>query len=201
MAYQLAYPSYARALYEALKDDPYYAALAALVEVGPAAEAMVAYFDYAMTEAARYGELYLPGDPEVGVSLWSKPVSAAAAAEKRRSKDAFLLANLGQRCLEAYGRIMEWMNQCAAPLVTEDAWYLSIVGVLPEYQNQGMGARLVGSVLAESDAAGVATYLETFTPRNMPFYGRLGFEVAGSFVESVTGSTYVLMVRAPAKPT
>ena len=78
-----------------------------------------------------------------------------------------------------------------------DIWYLSIVGVLPDYQGRGLGGELIRPVLAQTDAIGVATYLETFTPRNMSFYERLGYREAGSFEEPTIGDRYWLMLRPP----
>ncbi len=156
---------------------------------------MLAYYDFSMQEAREFGRLYLPEGTGHGVSVWLKPLSRDLAVEKTRKRESFLSQWFGESVLLRYRKIMARMTANAEPLVDADAWYLSIVGVLPKYQNQGLGGSLILPVLDESDQAGVSTYLETFTPRNKSFYARHGYEDAGSYHEDMTGGTYSVMVR------
>jgi GNAT superfamily N-acetyltransferase len=87
------------------------------------------------------------------------------------------------------------MSDKTTPLVQEEAWYLSIIGVLPAFQGRGLGAGLVENVLACTDPAGIPTYLETFTPRTISFYNRLGYRVVDCFKEPRTEANYWVMVR------
>ncbi len=59
--------------------------------------------------------------------------------------------------------------------------YLGNIALLPEYQNQGLGARLVRSVSAAADGLGVAVSLQVLksNPRARRFYEELGFAEAG----------------------
>lgn len=193
----LTFPRHAEALYQALQPDPYFAALESWVPVGSPRETMLAYYDFSMLEARTFGQLYLPPGKDYGVSVWLKPLSAEQAAEKKRQRETFLLDRFGEPVLQRYQQIMAGMTANAQPLVEESDWYLSILGVLPEFQNQGLGASLITPVLETSDRAGVSTYLETFTPRNKRFYARLGFEDVATFSEPVTGAAYSVMVRPP----
>jgi GNAT superfamily N-acetyltransferase len=193
----LNYPDHATALYEALRPDPYFAALESWVEHGSARDAMIAYYDFSMREAREYGRLHLPGETQYGVSIWLTPLDDERALEKKRRREAFLAERFGDTVLDRYRDIVSLMSANSAPLVDERAWYLSIVGVSPRYQNRGLGAGLIEPVLAEADEAGVSTYLETFTPRNRPFYNRLGYLEAAVFHESTTGAEYALMIRRP----
>jgi len=56
-------------------------------------------------------------------------------------------------------------------------WHLDSIGVEPSAQGRGIGSALVESGLtrARVDQAGV--FLETGTPRNVPYYERFGFRV------------------------
>jgi GNAT superfamily N-acetyltransferase len=89
------------------------------------------------------------------------------------------------------------MSHRCEPLVPEDAWYLTIVGVHPVAQGRGIGAQLVRPTLAEATKAGVYAFLETFAPRNLVFYERMGFVQVAEFVEPTTKAQYVVMLRAP----
>ncbi|HRD29223.1 MAG TPA: GNAT family N-acetyltransferase, partial [Caulobacter sp.] len=61
----------------------------------------------------------------------------------------------------------------------EPHWYLSMIGVDPSRQGQGLGAALLKAGLARCDADGLPAYLESSSPKNVPLYERHGFEVIG----------------------
>lgn len=189
--YTFHYPQLADALFQALREDAFYRTLESCSDT----DAMRRYHDYSMREAREYGELTLPQDAACGVAIWARPLAAGDQARMDAGKRAFMLEFMNSDSYEAYKRIGNWMLEQAGSLVPAGSWYLSILGVLPEYQGRGLGQQLVQPVLAQADAAGVATYLETFTPRNERFYERLGYAVRGRFREPVTASEYALMLR------
>lgn len=75
-------------------------------------------------------------------------------------------------------------------------WYLPLIGVDPARQGQGIGDTLMRHALARCDRDGVAAYLESSNPRNIPLYRRHGFEILGTIQ---VGSSPVLtpMLRPP----
>ena len=195
MCYLFTYRQFAEALYLALLDDAFYIAMERSVVDGSAREAMLRYMDYSMVEAQTYGRLFIPDGHEHGVSIWSLPLPKEAAQEKNRQKERFLLSHMGEPSLATYSAIVDFMAEKAAKLVDEKAWYLSIVGLAPKLQGKGLGAGLIDTILHEADRMGAPSYLETFTPRNMAFYNRLGYETAAQIHEPVTDADYWLMVR------
>jgi GNAT superfamily N-acetyltransferase len=58
-------------------------------------------------------------------------------------------------------------------------WYLPWFGVDPARQGQGLGGELLRHCLRVVDADHQPAYLETPSPRSVPFYERHGFEVTG----------------------
>jgi len=54
-------------------------------------------------------------------------------------------------------------------------WYLGVLGVDPVSQHRGLGSELLREGLRVCDQDGVAAYLETAEPGNLPFYARFGF--------------------------
>lgn len=200
--YPYCRPDIARSLCDALRDDPFYATLERTIKACPGHEGMVRYMDFSMCEAERYGELVLHEGPEgrtCGASVWSRPLGDAAGRDMKRRKREFLSEQLGMSSLEAYNAIVGFMSGQSAPLVAQDAWYLSIVGIAPAFQGRGLGPGLITRVLARTDGLGADTYLETFTPRNIPFYERLGYVIADVIREPTTRAEYAIMVR-PARP-
>ncbi|WP_343699842.1 N-acetyltransferase [Chitinophaga sp.] len=71
----------------------------------------------------------------------------------------------------------------------EPHWYLPMIGVDPVHQGAGIGSALMTEALKAVDRDGLAAYLESSNPRNIPLYERHGFEVIG---EIQSGSSPVL---------
>lgn len=198
MSFIYKYKKYAEALYQALGEDAFYITMERSVEKEISSkEAMLRYLEFSMLESENSGELYIPEDHDYGVSVWSKPTSNEIEAEKLSKKKVFLLNQMGEKSLQTYNEIVEFMSVKAKPYIGDNFWYLSILGVLPEYQGQGLGPALIQNVLDKTDYLKVPTYLETFTSRNMSFYQRLGYKEIKSFFEPKTGADYWLMIRPP----
>jgi len=194
------YRAYSEGLYPALAGDPFYMTLEKRVsDPAKSKEAMLRYYDYSIYEADQFGKIVEPGDDPFGVSVWSVPLSEQEMKDKARQKKQLIQQEMGDSCLAAYEEINAFMSNAAQPLTADEDWYLSILGILPEYQGKGLGGDLIRPILEMADSAGVSTFLETFTPRNMSFYERLGYTTAGSFLEPVTESKYWLMRRTPVR--
>ena len=74
-------------------------------------------------------------------------------------------------------------------------WHLGPVGVLPEFQGQGIGSRLMETCCEIIDGRKDAAALDTDRPENVPFYERFGFTVYEE--ESVLGVPNWFMWRPP----
>lgn len=188
------------ALAASLIDDPFYQAVTIDLAHDAAARLTVLqhYLDCAVREAGRGGLCLTPDDPRLGMAIWSLPRPAEVEAADAQAKHDHLLAVLGPRGMDNYRRIIAFMGPRASGAELAGAWYLSILGIAPAAQGQGLGARLLAPTLASADKAGVACYLETFSARNESFYARLGFTRLASHLEPVTGAPYTIMVRAAA---
>jgi GNAT superfamily N-acetyltransferase len=186
------------ALVAALIGDVFYQTI--LVEHdGDAAKraALARYMAYAIDEAARTGRVAVADDPALGAALWLLPRTPAIDAAEHEAKHAFLADLCGPRGYANYRRITGFMHAHALDAVPPAAWYLSILGVDPAVQGRGAGARLLAATLAEADAAGAVTWLETFTTRGARFYQRVGFRLVAWHDEPVTGTPYAVLRRDP----
>lgn len=188
------------ALAASLIDDPFYQAVTIDFAHDAAARLTVLqhYLDYAAREAQRGGLCHTLDDPRPGMAIWTLPRPAEEEAADAQAKLAYLQAVLGPRGMVNYRRIIAFMGARASGPELEGAWYLSILGIDPASQGQGLGARLLAPTLAAADEAGVACYLETFSPRNEGFYARTGFRTLASHLEPVTGAPYTVMLRQAA---
>ena len=192
-------PATVAALVEALRYDPFYVAITEELADNEARrrKALGRYFDYSMSEGARMGRLVVWPDESIGAAVWLLPAETSVYDAEAKAKAVFLAEALGSAGAVTYQRIINFMRPRALAAVDESSWYLSIVGVMPSVQGQGIGRRLIESTLVEADDAGVDCYLETFDSRNPLFYQRLGFSAVGSHAEPVTGATYTIMRRSP----
>jgi GNAT superfamily N-acetyltransferase len=184
-------------LSEALFDDPFYQSITEDFEHDLAARknALIHYFQYSLEEADRTGRRVLASDPNLGAAAWLLPRSSQVEAAESAAKAAYLGSVLGPRGVENYYRIVRYMSPLAKKVVPGDAWYLSIIGVLPSAQGRGLGAMLLAGTLAEADQKKVTCYLETFTPRNLGFYERMRFRRVAQHLEPTTNREYVVMRR------
>ena len=57
----------------------------------------------------------------------------------------------------------------------EPVYYLWFIGVDPAEQNKGIGTSLLKEIIAEAKKKQRPIYLETSTPKNIPWYEKFGF--------------------------
>jgi GNAT superfamily N-acetyltransferase len=185
------------ALAESLFDDPFYWAITdGLGEDHPARKLRLRrYFQYSLEEAKRTGRCVIASDPKLGATAWLLPRTAEVDAAETAAKSQFLGDALGSRGRENYYRIVRYMAPLAAKVIPAGAWYLSIIGVLPSAQGQGLGAALLAETLAEASRLNAVCYLETFSPRNLRFYQRMDFRRVAQHLEPTTNKEYVVMRR------
>jgi ribosomal protein S18 acetylase RimI-like enzyme len=185
------------ALVEALLDDPFYVAITEGLGNDPGARrrALTPYFQYSLEEAQRTGRCILAPDPSLGAAAWLLPCTHEVKAAESAAKSKFLPSALGERGAQNYYSIVRYMAPLAARVVPPGAWYLSIIGIQPSAQGRGLGAALLTDTLKESSEAGATCYLETFTPRNLKFYERVGFRRVAEHHEPTTDRDYVVMRR------
>jgi len=196
--YTYKYQGLALALYQALIPDPFYIELLRDITGSEQEkqEILMRYMDYSMTEGEKYGRLTIAGNPSYGAAIWSKPLDPATDNEKSLLKKDFIKTYMGETSRNAYQTIVSFMSE-QLDATLQDAWYLSIAGIKPDYQGKGLGAGMLTEVLNETDKNEISTYLETFTPRNIRFYERMGYKITKEVAEPLTGCPYWIMVREP----
>lgn len=74
-------------------------------------------------------------------------------------------------------------------------YYLFAIAVLPKYQGQGLGKKLLLPVIQEADQKGAPIYLESSNPNNHAFYRSLGFETTQIIKVQENSPPIELMLR------
>jgi GNAT superfamily N-acetyltransferase len=79
---------------------------------------------------------------------------------------------------------------------SEPHWYLPLTGVEPSRQGKGFGSALMQHALIKCDRDRKLAYLESTSPKSLPFYKRHGFEVLGT-IQVGTSPPIFPMLRRP----
>jgi GNAT superfamily N-acetyltransferase len=79
---------------------------------------------------------------------------------------------------------------------SEPHWYLPLMGVDPLKQGKGFGSALMQHALVQCDRESKLAYLESSSPRSVPFYKRHGFELLGT-IQLGNSPPIFPMVRRP----
>ena len=77
----------------------------------------------------------------------------------------------------------------------EPHWYLNLLATHPDWQRQGLGARLIERVAQTATEDGLALYLETETIENVAYYSHLGFVVRSEWDLPLDGPHMWGMIR------
>ena len=140
-----------------------------------------------------YGETYVLDGFE-GAALWNPPGkrSQGFLADLKLLPDLFRIAGF-RRIRFA----MSLVNVLEKKHPKDPHYYLLAIGVEPSAQGRGFGSSLLGPMTERFDAERAGAYLENSKERNLPFYGRHGFEVVERVDLPHNGPPVWLMWRNP----
>jgi GNAT superfamily N-acetyltransferase len=130
-----------------------------------------------------------------GGAAWLPPGVAGRFAEIEQSTRAAINSLTGDGGAR-YAAFWDWLD---AHLPREPCWFLDLVGVAPGAQGRGLGRALVRHGLQRARADGCPAFLETGTPRNVPFYEGLGFRVVGA-QQAPDGGPVIWFMQTPPAP-
>ncbi|MGW0737604.1 GNAT family N-acetyltransferase [Streptomyces sp. NPDC002851] len=109
---------------------------------------------------------------ESAAAFWVPP-----AAQAKAIPDAETVQELQNILGDRAPLFRDTVKMAAQHTPQEPHWSLAVVGADPAAQGQGHGAALLRSGLAQADAAGLPTCLESSKASNLPFYEHFGFTV------------------------
>ena len=165
-----------RLLADSFVDDPLWVAL---YPDRNARELVLGRFFVALAGAAiDRGVAVGDGDPLLGVAVWSPPGGGTGKVGIGSLLRFLPLAGSsfpirGVRARPVFSGFAE-MRRRHAPV---EHFHLETIGVLATARRMGVGSRLLGALLDESDGVTAPVWTESVTPANVPFYERLGFDV------------------------
>jgi len=174
---ELAYREneFAGMLSRAFYDDPFYN------HIMPSGKKRLAqlqwWFKILLRYTQKYGDIYYT-ESNKGVALWLGPDKPITDDIKIFSMGLILYPfKIGfrnfMRALKVSG---QWEKEHKK--MPERHYYLMVIGVEPEFQQQGIGSLLMMEGLYKADKEKLECFLETVTPEDVRFYKKHQFEVA-----------------------
>ncbi|MBA2598368.1 MAG: GNAT family N-acetyltransferase [Chloroflexia bacterium] len=145
-----------------------------------------------------HGEVWVTPPPITGVACWLAPAHPAPTQEDRDAAGWREVADVwGSAAVARYQAFVADMGGVVGSLAPEPHWHLAWLGVEPGHQGQSIGSTLVRQMTTHADAKGIACWLFTFAPRNVPIYEHIGFQVTRDTILPSSGLRLWVMARPP----
>ncbi len=152
-----------------------------------------------MGEAGHILAARRPDGQLLGVAAWVKPgrFPLPVASQVRQMGGALRALLLRPRALVIGSQYLLAVEKVHPH---EPLWYLQLLVVDPSVQRMGIGAMLQRPQLERADEEGLACYLETQNPDNLPYYRRFGYEVVRELHPVKNGPPLWTLRREPREP-
>lgn len=144
-----------------------------------------------------YGEVETTAGAIAGNAIWLPPGNTDPPMMRLLAAGMWMAPfRLGMGSLTRFLTMLDTMKKVHHHAMPERHYYLSVLGVDPLRQGQGVGSALMQPGLARADAAHVPCYVETQGESNVRLYRRHGFEVVAEGELPDGGPRYWAMKRA-----
>ena len=132
-----------------------------------------------------------------GGALWIGPGSGLTVDRMMRTRVPAIPIQLGSAALRRWVRIGLHLSEVHQRLVRREHWYLLALGAVTPAETESARATLIEPLLSRADSDGRPCYLETFNAKDLPFYERHGFRIAGAGKIAKFGPDFWAMIRNP----
>jgi ribosomal protein S18 acetylase RimI-like enzyme len=181
-------------LARAFINDP--ALIRLVTEPTSRAELLRSMFRMVLFHAVSRGEVYAVSPGMDGIAIWlPSGVPDITFWEALRGGGLALIFKGGIKFLGKMKQDEDFMLELRRRLAPTPHWYLSVLGVDPEFQGRGCASRLLRPMLARLDREGIPAYLETDTEGYVPLYQHFGFKLIQEAVLPGSGSKIWIMLR------
>ena len=158
-------------LWQAFRNDPVW------TWVFPDEDQLRPWWRFLIESALRYPWVWVLDD-YAAVAVWIPPGGSELTEAEEQRVEPLLRDLVGSR----YPAVIELVERFEAAHPKDHAhYYLSLLGVHPDYRGRGLGMKLLADNLSVIDAEGAAAYLESSNPANDERYRSIGFERCGEF--------------------
>lgn len=182
-------------LIEAFDRDPIFQYLGKESQVNK--NALKYFCEIILRNAQRYKSAYSNTSDLKGVAAWIPPGKAEITNLQLLSMFFVLPKKCGWRRSLRNLSLLSALNKRHQQEMTEPHWTLSLLGVAPIYQGQGIGSLLIQPVLKKADRECLPCYLSTFTKLGVNFYQKHGFTILWQGKLSANSPCIWTMKREP----
>ena len=150
----------------------------------------------------RYGHLFGEAITTAGhreaLGVWFPP-GATDTTPERLAQAGIDQApqQLGAAAADRFATVSDYIDGLHAEEMVEPHWYVWLLAVDPQRQEQGVGAALLRSLTTRAAAQEVPVYLWTVQPKSVPFYEHLGFQVVTHAIEPTSQLPFWTFRRNP----
>jgi len=181
-------------LARAFTDDPGYIQL--IPESGKRVELLRSMFRMVLFHAVLHGEVYAVSPRMEGIAAWlPSGVPDITFWEALRGGGLALIFKGGMEFIRRMKQDEDFMLELRRRLAPTPHWYLSVLGVDPEFQGRGCASRLLKPMLARLDAEKLPAYLETTTEDYVAMYRHFGFKLIQEAVLPASSAKIWMMLR------
>jgi GNAT superfamily N-acetyltransferase len=194
---QVATPANAAAVVEtitlAFHQDPVWAW--AFPDADRRAEHYRAWWAMGVNSSIAQSAVWITDPGAAATAVWVPPGGSELFAEDEARVEPMLREQLSAAHAE---EVLELLGRFDAHHPDEPFHYLSLLATHPDHRGHGLGIGLLESRLAELDALGEPSLLESSNPANNSRYARLGYQQIDEFRAPSGGPPVAVMWRAPA---
>jgi ribosomal protein S18 acetylase RimI-like enzyme len=151
------------------------------------------FFGNAIQASHLSGEIHATQGVDGG-ALWIGPATALTMAGVMRPSppppEPWGWANIRR-----YLNVAVHLDRIHRQLVIGQHWYLVALGVKPSSQRQHVASLLLEPLLTRAETEGLPCYLEAFNGKDLLFYERHGFRIAGGGKIPKGGPDFWVMIR------
>lgn len=188
-----------RVLGAAFQDDP--AWIHVIPDETKRKKKLPTVFEYVISYSLKYGTIYAPTENLEGVAAWAPHTTVDPSLWRLLRSGAFRAAiKMGREIGSKIEKLFKQIDKDRREHMKDRSYlYLQVIGVLPKFQGQGLGGRLLKPMFAKADIEGFPIYLETETEKNMQIYSKYGFKTLTEGHALGAGFPFWEMVREPQK--
>jgi ribosomal protein S18 acetylase RimI-like enzyme len=156
-------------------------------------------FEYILRYSLKYGAVYAPTENLEGIAVWVPHTTVEKSIWRTFRSGAYRAAfKMGNKIGKEVEKLLDPIDQDRRENMKDRSYiYLQAIGVLPKFQGQGFGGRLLKPVFTKADIEGMSIYLETETEENLQIYTKYGFQTLKEVKLPSTDFPFWEMVREP----
>ncbi len=142
------------------------------------------------------GEVYTTVNVDGG-ALWIRPGVDLTIGHAVRTELLSLPFRLDRSCVTRWINLSGYLESVRTELADQRHWYLMALGTEAFKTESAIGQSLMAPVFATADWDLEPCYVETFNEKDLSFYKRCGFQIAGAGEIPNGGPSFWTLIRPP----